>query len=257
MRVRNGLNRTLCLLAVAILASALGGRVFVNPADASIKPLHAAYVEPVNAHPNQRLARRLDPATIHRLAQSPTSEPTSTDTPADHPSGTSSPAADVRSALVAQTEVSWEGDWKYDASSSGDEQVALSWIDSNTGQIAALTYSERTDASFDSADAALDDLVSAFLEDDNVTDVVAAGSGALENGSVWRAYTFHLMGIPLTLLMAVSETTDGRYVISTLAGNTESFQASIERAQQEIRLNGDQVFLQGLDGELVSRGSEE
>lgn len=199
----------------------------------------------------------VDLAPSRQQASSPTPPPTATDAPAELSGAASSPAADVRSTWVGATEITWDGDWEYDAESSTDKKLALSRVDTDTGQFAVLLYAEPTDVTFDSPDAVLDDVAAGFVEEAKATDVTTAGSGTLEDGSVWRAYTFKLMGIPLTVLMAVKETPDGRFAVSTLAGSTDGFEASIESAQRQVLLNGEPIFLEGFDPSLVSRFSEE
>src|SRR5699024_112808 len=120
--------------------------------------------------------------------------------------------------------------------------------------IKLATYGEFKDETVDDSSAALDTFAASFFEGAGAASVVEAGSGTLENGAVWKIYTFDLQGLQLTFLATVSETADGAYVVPTLTGNTDQFPATIEQAQQEITLNGEPIYLAGVDALEVTSG---
>ena len=165
----------------------------------------------------------------------------------------STPAA-TGPVTVGETEVNWTGDWQYDAASSMEQQATLTQVDAATGSIKLATYGEFNDETVDDPSAALDTFATAFFEGAGAESVVEAGSGELENGAVWKIYTFDLQGLQLTFLATVSETADGAYVVTTLTGNTDQFLATIEQAQEEITLNGEPIYLDGVDAQQVTSG---
>jgi hypothetical protein len=165
----------------------------------------------------------------------------------------STPAA-TQPVIIGQTEIGWTGAWQYDAASSMDQQATLTQVDPATGSIKLATYGEFEDDTVETSSDALDTFANAFFEGAGAESVVEAGSGELENGAVWKVYTFDLQGLQLTFLATVSETADGAYVVSTLTGNTDQFSATIEQAQQEITLNGQPIYLDGVDAQEVTSG---
>ncbi len=165
----------------------------------------------------------------------------------------STPAA-TGPITVGQTELGWSGDWQYDESSSMDQQATLTQVDAETGSIKLATYGEFNDDTVDTPSDALDTFATAFFEGAGAESVVEAGSGELENGAVWKIYTFDLQGLQLTFLATVTETADGAYVVTTLTGNTDQFSATIEQAQQEITLNGEPIYLDGVNAQEVTSG---
>jgi hypothetical protein len=167
----------------------------------------------------------------------------------------STPAAVAPPVTVGQTEVGWSGDWQYDASSSMENQQAtLTQVDAAAGTIKLATYGEFDDESVKDSQAALDAFAQAFFKGAGAESVVEAGSGELDNGAVWKIYTFDLQGLQLTFLATVSQNSDGAYVVSTLTGNTDEFSATIGQAQDEVTLNGEPTFLDGVDAQQVTSG---
>ncbi len=165
----------------------------------------------------------------------------------------STPAAE-KPVTVGQTEVDWSGDWEYDPTSSMESQATLTQVDAENGSIKLATYGEFADDTVDDSSAALETFSSSFFEGAGAQSVTEAGSGTLENGAVWKIYTFDLQGLQLTFLATVSETADGAFVVTTLTGNTDQFPATIEQAQQEITLNGEPIYLAGVDAQEVTSG---
>lgn len=165
------------------------------------------------------------------------------------------PGAVEPPVTVGGTEVGWTGDWQFDPGSSIEgQQVTLTQVDPEAGNIKLATYGEFQDESVDTAQAALEAFAKAFFDGAGAESVVEAGSGELDNGTVWKIYTFDLQGLQLTFLATVSQNSDGAYVVSTLTGNTDQFSATIDQAQQEITLNGEPVFLEGVDAQQVTGG---
>jgi hypothetical protein len=157
-----------------------------------------------------------------------------------------------QAVTVGSTEVTWTGDWQYDEASSMDQQATLNQVDAGAGVLKLATYGEFADDTVDSADAALTAFTDAFFQGAGAEAVVEAGSGELDNGAVWKVFTFDLQGIKLSLLITVSEGSGGEYVVSTLTGNTDQFADTISQAQEEIMLNGEPVFLDGVDAQQVT-----
>lgn len=165
----------------------------------------------------------------------------------------STPAVE-KPVTVGQTELDWTGDWQYDPNSSMESQATLTQADSTTGSIKLATYGEFTDDTVEDSSDALETFASSFFSGAGAQSVVEAGSGTLENGAVWKIYTFDLQGLQLTFLATVSETADGAFIVTTLTGNTDQFPATIEQAQQEITLNGEPIYLDGVDAQEVTSG---
>lgn len=156
--------------------------------------------------------------------------------------------------MVGQTELGWTGDWQFDPGSSMEQQATLTQVDAETSSIKLATYGEFEDESVESPSEALDTFATAFFDGAGAESVLEAGSGELDNGAVWKIYTFDLQGLQLTFLATVSETADGAYIVTTLTGNTDQFPATIEQAQQEITLNGEPIYLDGVDAQQVTSG---
>lgn len=155
---------------------------------------------------------------------------------------------------VGQTEVAWPDDWTYEEQGSGDSNVSLSQVDADSGSLKLASYGELEDSTVESPQDAIDKFATQYFESAGATGATEAGSGELENGAAWKIYTFDISGLHLTLLVTVSETSDGVYVVSTLTGNTDQFPATIEQAQEEITLNGEPTFLDGVDAQQVTSG---
>ena len=167
----------------------------------------------------------------------------------------STPATGDQPVTIGETEVSWTGGWQYDATSSMDDrQITLSQVDPATQSIKLATYGEFADESVDSPEDALDTFATAFFEGAGAEGVVEGGSGELDNGAVWKVSTFNLQGLDLSILLTVSENSDGEYVVTTLTGNTDGFADTITQAQEEIMLDGEPTFLDGVDATEVAGG---
>jgi hypothetical protein len=166
----------------------------------------------------------------------------------------STPPAATPPIAVGQTEVGWTGDWQYDAGSSMEQQATLTQVDAGSGTIKLATYGEFEDKTVDNPGDALDTFATAFFDGAGAESVTEAGSGELDNGAVWKIYSFDLKGLQLTFLITVSQADNGAYVVSTLTGNTDQFPATVGQAQQEITLNGEPTFLEGVDAQQVTSG---
>jgi hypothetical protein len=166
----------------------------------------------------------------------------------------STPAGGPTSVTVGQTEVAWSGAWQYDSGSSMDQQATLTQVDAGSGSLKLATYGEFQDDTVDTPADALEAFSGAFFDGAGAESVVEAGSGELDNGATWKIYTFDLQGLQLTFLATVSQADDGSFIVSTLTGNTDQFSATIDSAQQEITLNGEPTFLDGVDAAEVTSG---
>jgi hypothetical protein len=154
---------------------------------------------------------------------------------------------------VGETEVTWTGDWKYDeASSMEGQQATLTQVDMSAGSIKLATYGEFEDEAIDSPEVAMEDFSGAFFESAGADSVVEVGAGELENGALWKLVSFNLQSIELAFVVTVSETADGEYVVSTLTATVPDMQQAIEQAQAEIMLNGEPIFLDGIDAAEIT-----
>jgi hypothetical protein len=157
-----------------------------------------------------------------------------------------------QSVIVGSTAFDWTGAWQYDAASSMDQQATLTQVDPATGSIKLATYGEFFDATVAGPSQALDTFATAFFEGAGASTVVEHGAGHLDDGAAWKSYTFDLQGLDLSFLVTVIHRSDGAYVVSTLTGNTDQFSATIEQAQREITLNGQPIYLDGVDAAVVT-----
>ena len=165
------------------------------------------------------------------------------------------PSAD-QPVVVGDTELSWTGDWQLDPSSTVDEQATLNQVDPATGTLKLATYGEFADDSVDTAEDALDTFTTAFFEGAGVETVQETGSGELDNGAMWKMFSFDLQGLQLSLLITVNEASEGEFVVSTLTSNTDQFADSLPQAQEEIMLNGEPTFLEGVEASEITGGLE-
>lgn len=165
------------------------------------------------------------------------------------------PSAD-QPVMVGDTELSWTGDWQLDPSSTVDEQATLNQVDPATGTLKLATYGEFADDSVDTAEDALDTFTTAFFEGAGVETVQETGSGELDNGAMWKMFSFDLQGLQLSLLITVNEASEGEFVVSTLTSNTDQFADSLSQAQEEIMLNGEPTFLEGVEASEITGGLE-
>lgn len=163
----------------------------------------------------------------------------------------STPAAD-QPIMVGETEVSWSGDWQYDPGSSMDEQATLTQVDVTTGSLKLATYGEFADDTVSDPQEALDAFTTSFFEGAGAEASSDVSSGELDDGGIWELHTFDLEGLQLSMLISVSETDGGEYVVTTLTANSETFGDSLTVAQSDIMLNGEPTFFEGLDFEQIS-----
>ena len=60
-----------------------------------------------------------------------------------------------------------------------------------------------------------------------------------------------LQGLQLSMLITVNEVNDNEFVVSTLTVNTDDFEETITQAQEEITLDGESAFLDGVDADTI------
>lgn len=161
-------------------------------------------------------------------------------------SAQSTPTTD-QPVTVGDTELTWSGDWQYDTASSMDAQATLTQLDPASQSLQLASYGVFADKSVEDADAALRTFTDAFFQSAGAEAIQESGSGELEDGAIWKVYSFDLQGLQLSLVVKVSQTDNGEFVVSTLTANTESFADSISAAQEEIMLDGEPTFLDGID----------
>lgn len=169
----------------------------------------------------------------------------------------STPTAE-QPVLVGDTELTWTGDWQYDADNSTPEQANLSQFDTEAGFLTLVTYGEFAEAPagidgqpIEGAQAVLDTFTEQFVQGVGAEFVQEAGSGELEDGTVWKLFDFELQSFQLTLLITVSQAEDGSYVVSTLIATADQFVDSLAAVQEEILLDGEPTFLEGIEPEDV------
>lgn len=183
-----------------------------------------------------------------------TSLPTETPATTATPPPTTSPATG-QSVTVGNTEMSWPDTWEYDPSSSMDSQATVTQVDNASGTIKLATYGEFQDQTVTSPEQALDTFADAFFGGAGAENVTPLNNGTLPDGTVWKSWTFDLQGLDLTFLATVSQAADGTYIVSTLTANSDAMAATIGEVQQEILLDGQPVYLAGIDPAAVTGGS--
>ncbi|HYH10871.1 MAG TPA: hypothetical protein VD789_00855 [Thermomicrobiales bacterium] len=159
---------------------------------------------------------------------------------------------------VGQTELSWTGDWQYDTVNSSPEQATLTQIDAETASIMLATYGEFAEAPvgadgqpIEGSQAVLDTFTEGFVQGVGAEFVQETAAGELEDGTAWKRFDFELQGIQLTLLVTVAASEDGGHVVSMLIGLPDQFGESLASAQEEILLDGEPTFLEGIEPEDV------
>ncbi len=177
----------------------------------------------------------------------PTATATETSTvPAQTPITTSGQAV-----TVGQTEVSWTGAWELDAESSPAGQASLTQIDPATGSVVIASYGEFADPSVTSPAQALEVFAEAFFSSAGASGQSEINGGTLADGTAWKLYRFDVQGLPLNMVITTSQNAAGAFVVSTLTANEADFATTLAQAQQEILLNGQPVFLAGLDAQTL------
>ncbi len=157
-----------------------------------------------------------------------------------------------RAVMVGKTAIAWGGNWEYIPDSSTDDTATLRVIDQDAGRILLATYGEFLDDTVADREAALDRYAEVVFAGVDLEAITARDAGDLENGAVWKVYDFELVGVVLTMVISVGESTEGAFVISMLTGNADSFTEIVQQAQEEILLNDEQVFLDGVDGAAIA-----
>lgn len=169
----------------------------------------------------------------------------------------STPAAD-QPVIVGETEVSWTGDWQYDAANASPEQAHLIQLNLEIGAIMLVSYGEFAESpvgaegeQVEGSQAVIDTFSEGLAQGLGADAVQETGSGELEDGTIWKLFEFDLEGIQLTLLVTVSQAENDAYVVETLVGTTDTFGVSLATAQAEILLDGEPAFLDGIEPEDV------
>jgi hypothetical protein len=157
-----------------------------------------------------------------------------------------------RAVTVGQTTVTWEEHWEYVPDSSTEDTATLRVIDQHAGRILLVTYGEFVDDTVNDREAALDKYAEVVFAGVELEAITARDAGELENGSVWKVYDFELDGVVLTMVITVDESNGGAFVISMLTGNADSFTEIVQQAREEIILNDEPVFLDGIDGAAIA-----
>lgn len=164
----------------------------------------------------------------------------------------STPVVD-QSVVVGDAEITWTGEWEYDAANSIEEQATFIEIDMENGVLKLVSYGEFVGGDApqtlegENSDQAIDTFTEAYFERAGAEAVEENGSGELEDGTIWRVYTFDLQGIDVSLLIAAVERDDDAFVVTTLTANTSAFEDSLTQVQDEFTLNEDGQLFQDID----------
>lgn len=154
--------------------------------------------------------------------------------------------------VVGETEITWTGEWEYDAASSIDEQATFVQIDMENAVLKLVSYGQFEDETVEDTDQAIDVFTESYFESAGADAVEENGSGELEDGTIWRLYSFDLQAVPVSLLITASEDDDAGFVVTTLTANTSAFEDSLTQVQEEFMLDEDGQLFQDLDeGEVT------
>ena len=153
---------------------------------------------------------------------------------------------------TGSTTVSWAEGWAPEPESSREDQISLIWQDPATGAVGVMTYGELLDQTVDGVEDALDTFSVAYFSGAELEGITARDSGELESGAIWKVYDFSIDdGDRLTLVILVEEIETDVYAVSTVTGYADTFALTVERAQQDVFLDDEPVFLEGLDGNAL------
>lgn len=198
-------------------------------------------------------------AVVESLELADVMTPAATPEPVVQPSPTaeSEPTPEALSidnelVTVGRTEVTWTGEWEFDTASSTDDQATFSLLDPATGTLKFASYGEFSDALAVDGNEVLEVFAEAYFESAGAEGVEETGAGVLDDGTIWKRYTFDLQGLDVTFLISASVSGGDTYVVTTLTTNTSAFDASLEQVQQEIMLDGEPDFLAGIDADMPS-----
>jgi len=165
----------------------------------------------------------------------------------------SSPAAD-QPVVVAGSEISWTGDWQYDAASSMEQQATFTQIDMQDQVLKLVSYGVFQDETVADPGEAIDVFSDAFFEGAGAETVQENGSGELEDGTIWRMYSFDLQGTGVSFLITATQDDEGAYVVTSLTANTPVMEETITQVQEEFTIDGDGQFFEGVDAADVTQG---
>ena len=79
--------------------------------------------------------------------------------------------------------------------------------------------------------------------------------GELEDGTLWRLYDFDLQNFGLSMILTMDQLDDGTFVVSAVVANTDGFSEAVATAQEQISLDGETVFLDGIGAEQLGSGA--
>jgi hypothetical protein len=199
------------------------------------------------------------PVTETPVTETPTIEVPATTAPSPT-AGVETPPATAgldtpvpsQAVTVGDTEVSWSGDWTPTGTDSGGQQVALSKGSPGAGPFSLVSYGEFQDPSVTSTEQALEVFSSAFFSSAGAEDVTPVASGTLPDGQAWQSWSFTLQGSSLIFVATASQSDSSAWAVSTLTADEDGFTEMLTSAQQEILLDGQPVFMQGLDPVTVT-----
>jgi hypothetical protein len=154
--------------------------------------------------------------------------------------------------VVGETEITWTGEWEYDDASSIEDQATFILIDIERGILQLVSYGAFEDELIEDPDAAIDVFTEAYFESAGAGTVEEYGNGELDDGTIWRLFTFDLQGVQVSLLITAVEGEDDAFVVTTLTANTSAFEDSVTQVQEEFTLNEDGQLFPDLDEEEVT-----
>lgn len=161
---------------------------------------------------------------------------------------------------VADTEITWSGEWDHTTrtSTSIPDQAAFSHVDVEDQILKTLTYGVLRDEDVASTPEALDRFADANFDDAGAADVVESATGAQEDGTLWRVYTFitsegdDIRNENVASLVTASQRADGAYVLTSLTTNIAILEETIPQVQDQFVVDGDGQLFAGINAAEVT-----
>lgn len=173
----------------------------------------------------------------------------------------STPRAD-QPVVVNGTEITWSGEWEYDADdsysvASVSEQAMFVQkdedIDDQIGYVTLLSYGVLEQSEAADSSEAVQIFAELLLEGASPNALEQSASGESAGGGVWGLYAFtpsaadDIQGQSIASLIAVSENDEGAFIVTSLTSPIDLFHDAINQAQNDFRLDGDGRLFEGID----------
>ncbi len=149
--------------------------------------------------------------------------------------------------VIGDVEITWTGDWQYDSASSIEQQATFIQIDMENQVLKLVSYGSFEDETVEGTGEAIDVFAQSYFESAGAEAVDESGTGELEDGAIWRLYSFELEGVPVTFLISAEQDDEGAFVLTTLTANTSAFAESLTQVREEFTLNEDGQLFEELD----------